>query len=114
MNPLIPPAGQETEAPTLMQVVTFPMIFFAIGLIIWFFGWHRQRDEGSPLIKWFAYIPLIVSMLMSYEPFFRTFSDPSYVEDVLQDSRRLIYMGIYPAFLLPAVAAIAFAAWALY
>ena len=114
MNPLMPVPGTETEAPTIIQVILLPGIFFAIGVIIWIVAFMRERDGGNRKIKWFAYIPLLISMLMAYEPFFRTFGDQAYVEDVLLDSRRLIYMGIYPAFLLPVVAAVAFAIWHVY
>ena len=111
---MLPPPGQETEAPALMQIVLLPGILFAIGVAIWLLGRSREQDDGKGSFKWLAFIPLVVAMFMSYGPFVRMFTDKSYVEDVLGNSRRLIYGGFYPAFLAPALASMAFIAWHFY
>jgi hypothetical protein len=112
---MLPPAGQEVEPPTLLQIALLPGVFLLLGVLIWFIGWNREKDDGrGAFVKWLAYIPLALALLMSYEPFFRMFTDPPYVEEVLMNSRRLIYAGVYPSFLLPLVAAVGFLAWYFY
>lgn len=114
---MLPQPGTESgidAAPTLVDVALLPLLLTAVGIIIWFYGWRMSRNGGKSAIKWVAIVVLAAAAIIGSGPFFRVLTDQAYMNDVVHNSRRLLYMGFYPSFLLPVVLIIGFITWHIY
>lgn len=116
-NWMLPAPGTEggiDAAPTLFEIWLLPGAFFLIGLALWIIGSRMVKNGGKGTLKWVALISLFIAIVIAFGPFYRTLSDPSYVEDVLQKSRKLMWGGLYAAFLLPLTVMLGCIGWTIY
>ena len=108
MNPLSL-LGQ-FEAPEMTDILLWPIVLAAVGFVIWGFGWKSERKGGNPMIKWIAFLPMIVAAWLAKDNFMLSIDtgfDGTAFRDSIGNSKRLIY-GSYLAFLLPAAAIVGF------
>lgn len=114
---MLPQPGTESgldAAPTLVDVALLPMLLTVVGVIIWFYGWRKGREGRKSPIKWFGVVVLGAAAIIASGPFLRVLTDQPYMKDVVHSSRRLLYMGFYPSFVLPVILIIGFVAWHFY
>ena len=99
--------------PSFIDVVLWPGVLFLLGLGLWVFGVHHENDDGAAWIKWLAFIPLVIGVVVGWGWLSR-YIDPGatglmYRDEVVPGGRMKI--AHYAAFGLPALTLVGILGW---
>lgn len=75
MNPLLTQWLAEPGRSKASEVALMIGIPCFLAIAIFGFGYSREKDGGHPMVKYFGFIPLLVSMVMGW-PYFSYARDP--------------------------------------
>ena len=99
------------DAPTGMaDVLALPLLFFALGMGIWYGGLHFESRTEKAWLKWLALIPLAIGLIIGLQ---MTIQAMDYAYQSLMPTKRVLYSH-YLALALPVGAILAIIGWHLY
>jgi uncharacterized membrane protein len=98
-------------APTgLTDVLLVPLICFVFGVGIWYGGLHFESRTEKQWVKWLAFIPIAVGLIVGISAFSQTLD---YAYRALMPNNKTLYAH-YVALALPVIAIGTILGWHMY
>lgn len=97
---------------SLLDVLLWPVAASVAGALIWILGCRFEDDDGSPLVKWLAVLPIAFGLIKGSGLMLKVIGnsfDAVFYRDAI-GGRKMLFAH-YAAFVIPLLIAIGIAVW---
>lgn len=97
---------------SLLDVLLWPVAAAIAGALIWILGSRYEEDDGSPMVKWIAVLPVGFGLIKGFSLILRVLGnsvDAVIYRDAI-GGRKMLFAH-YAAFVIPLLIAIGIAVW---